>query len=282
MYITFDIGGTKMRVGASVDLKSFICDPKIIPTPREFDEGINTLETIVLNMTKGAKVKAVAGGIAGIMNEEKTELSYSPNRKLRGWEKRPLKGELAKRLGCNVDIANDTAVVGLGEAHRGAGIGYNIVTYITVSTGVGGTRIVDGRIDRRIYGFEPGHQTIDIDNSVWEGSASGQLEDLISGDALEKRFGMKPYEIEDDDLWERQLPDLLACGLANTIMHWSPDVVVLGGSMIIGKPAISIRSTKEALTKILTMYPKLPEIKKAECGDLGGLYGGLALIKQRI
>ena len=92
MYITFDIGGTKMRVGASVDLKSFICDPKIIPTPREFDEGINTLETIVLNMTKGAKVKAVAGGIAGIMNEEKTELSYSPNRKLRGWEKRPLKG----------------------------------------------------------------------------------------------------------------------------------------------------------------------------------------------
>ena len=77
-----------------------------------------------------------------------------------------------------MDIANDTAVVGLGEAHRGAGIGYNIVTYITVSTGVGGTRIVDGRIDRRIYGFEPGHQTIDIDNSVWEGSASGQLEDL--------------------------------------------------------------------------------------------------------
>lgn len=280
MYVTFDIGGTKMRVGVSVDLKTFVCDPKIIPTPKEFDEGINTLETIVLNLTKGEKIKAVAGGITGVLDEGKSKLVWSPH--LVGWAGRPLKGELAHRLNCNVEITNDSAVVGLGEAHRGAGIGYNIVAYITVSTGVGGARIIDGRIDRRVYGFEPGHQTIDVDNSVLEGSVSGKLEDLISGGALEHRFGMKPYEIEDNDIWERQLPELLACGLANTIMHWSPGVVVLGGSMITGKPAISIPRTVETLKRILTMYPKIPEIKRAECGDFGGLYGGLALIRQRI
>jgi len=82
-------------------------------------------------------------------------------------------------------------------------------------------------------------------------------------------------------LCDSKLPDLLACGLANTIMHWSPNVVVLGGSMIIGNPAISIPSTIKTLEKILTTYPTIPDVKRAECGDIGGLYGGLAMIKAK-
>ena len=84
---------------------------------------MNTFETIVLNLTKGEKVKAVAGGITGVLDEGKSKLIWSPH--IVGWIGRPFKGELAKRLNCNVDVTNDSAVVGLGEAHRGAGIGFN-------------------------------------------------------------------------------------------------------------------------------------------------------------
>ena len=64
-------------------------------------------------------------------------------------------------------LANDSDLDGLGEATVGAGKGFNIVAYITVSTGIGGVRIVGGKIDVSTYGFEPGHQIIDADGSIY-------------------------------------------------------------------------------------------------------------------
>jgi len=78
-----------------------------------------------------------------------------------------------------VFIENDASIVGLGEAVSGAGMGEEIVVYITVSTGVGGTRIVSGEIDEHAYGFEPGHELINMQDS---------LEDLVSGTAVEERL----------------------------------------------------------------------------------------------
>ena len=278
MYLAFDIGGTKMRVAASHDCKELIGEPKIVKTPKEFDEGMALFGDLARSLCDGDVIEAAGGGIAGPLNKEKTKLINSPH--LPGWIDKPLKEELSKILGSPVYIANDTAIVGLGEAHFGAGKGHKIVVYITVSTGVGGVRIVDGFIDERAFGFEPGHQVIDIDNTVCPQCVSGQLEDLISGTAIERRFRMKPYEVQDKNLWNEELPKWLAYGLANTIMHWSPDVVVLGGSMVVGDPAISISQTEKYLQGILKIYPEIPAIMKAECGDLGGLYGALAFIDQ--
>ena len=74
----------------------------------------------------------------------------------------------------------------------------------------------------------------------------------------------------------------MAIGLNNIIVEWSPDVVVLGGSMITGDPSISIEKTENYLKEILKIFPKLPAIRKAELGDFGGLYGALAFIKTQI
>lgn len=278
MYIAFDIGGTKMRIAASRDCRELVGEPRIVETPKDFDEGVELFGKLAGELRGGEKIEMAGGGIAGPLDKEKAKLLNSPN--IPGWIGKPLKDKLSKILEAPVHIANDTAIVGLGEAHFGAGKGYNIVVYITVSTGVGGARIVGGVIDERAFGFEPGHQIIDIDNTVCPKCLSGQLEDLISGTAIEHRFDMKPYEVKDVHLWNEELPKLLSYGLANTIMHWSPDVVVLGGSMVVGDPAISISQTEKYLKEILKIFPELPDIKKAECGDLGGLYGALAFIDQ--
>jgi len=88
------------------------------------------------------------------------------------------------------------------------------------------------------------------------------------------------YEVEDESLWNEELPRWLAYGLTNTILHWSPNAVVLGGSMIVGDPAISVDAVRKNIEECLTIFPELPTIKKAELEDFGGLYGALAFINQ--
>jgi len=92
-----------------------------------------------------------------------------------------------------VFLRNDTAIVGLGEAHAGAGKGHEIVVYITVSTGVGGVRIIKGEIAKNQFGFEIGHQIIDLDGSVCPSCEKPvDLENMISGRATEQRLKIKP------------------------------------------------------------------------------------------
>jgi len=175
-------------------------------------------------------------------------------------------------------VQNDASMSSLGDALLGAGRGFNIMAYITIGTGVGGARIVDGKIDRTSIGFEPGHQIVDIDQTVFPKAGGKMLEDYISGAAVYKIFGKKPKEIKDPVFWDG-IAKILAYGLANNTVHWSPDVIVLGGSMINGDPAIPIDATVKYLHEVLKIYPTLPVIKKSELGDQGGLYGALEYAK---
>jgi len=208
---------------------------------------------------------------------------------LQGWNYKPLKKELEKGTGAPLFIENDTAIVGLGEATAGAGKGCSIVVYITISTGVGGARIVDGKIDKSAFGFEIGHQIIDAGGGFEKESERGalgarkgymDLEKHISGKAVEKRFGKKPYEILDPEIWDEEAR-LLAFGLNNTIVHWSPDIVVLGGSMM-KEIGIPIERVRHHLKEIMAIFPELPKIGKAALGDIGGLHGALVFLRQSL
>jgi predicted NBD/HSP70 family sugar kinase len=278
MYILFDIGGTKMRLAFSKDAETF-GEPRIVETPKDFKEGIASFVTIAKELASGEKIEGVAGGIAGPLNNEKSMLVNSPN--ISAWINKPLKTELEKALAAPVSIENDASLVGLGEATHGAGKGRRIVAYITVSTGVGGARIVNGKIDESSMGFEPGHQIINFDNdaNICPGcNKQGHLEGYVSGNALEQQYGKKPYEIEDEKIWD-ETAKILAIGLNNTIMHWSPDIVLLGGSMITKEPGISVKKVHYYLKDILRIFPNPPLIEKAALQDIGGLYGALALLK---
>ncbi|MCR4330874.1 MAG: ROK family protein [Patescibacteria group bacterium] len=277
MYILFDIGGTKMRIALSRDEKSFN-DPVIVDTPQKFEDGISLFRETVSALVGGERILAMAGGIAGVFDKKKGMLSNSPN--LPDWIGKPLREELEKACDTKVFIENDSALVGLGEALVGSGGGFNVVAYITVSTGVGGARIIEGKIDEAVIGFEPGHQIIDPDNTLCPECEGNDLESYVSGVAVGKRYGMKPYEIKEETLWEETLPKFLAYGLNNTVVHWSPDVVVLGGSMIVGDPAISVEATERYLKEIMHIFPNIPVIKKATLGAEGGLHGALAYLKQ--
>lgn len=277
-YVLFDIGGTKTRVAVSEDLKTF-SEPVKFKTPKKFTEGIDKIVAAVKSLTN-EPIRACAGGVRGRLNHDKTGLVFDD--KLAGWIDEPLVATLEKKLKTKVYIENDAAMVGLGEAHFGAGMGHEIVVYHTVSTGVGGAKIENGLIDNFREGFEPGHQILDIDRTILGDDEEPTLENLVSGTALEKRMGVKPYEIpQADAIWD-QLALFLAHGLRNTILYWSPDIIVLGGSMVVGDPRIFLDDIIRHTNEVLGEDIPCPLIVDAKLGDDGGLYGAMARLSQEV
>jgi len=291
MYALFDIGGTKTRIAVSKDLKSF-SEPIVIQTPQSFEEGIEAISKITKELVGNETLKAAAGGIAASVNREKTEL-VGGGSNITDWLRKPLKRRLEEVLGCPVSIENDTAMGGLAQVAYGPAQGKEIAVYVTVSTGVGGCRFVNGKIDKSALGFEPGWQIIGnpeilvkdrpLQEEGWlEGYCSkGYLMSHIGGACTEKEEGKKPYEITDKDFWDNKAK-LLAYGLHNIYTLWSPDIIVIGGSMT-NEIGISIEATHHYLSKTLSaVFPGIePKLVPAEFGDEMGLWGAMAYLKQK-
>ncbi len=272
MFILFDVGGTKIRITAA-DKNGFIGDPIIVPTPSDFEEGMRVITDTALNLSKGEKIGAVVGGLAGLLDRGHMMLVYGLN--VWTWAGKPIKALLEKSFNAPVMLENDAALAGLGESVAGAGKDHEIVGYITVSTGVGGARITDKMIDRHAFGFEPGYQIIDADGTLCTRCTSRDLQAHISGKGIEEHAGHKGEEIVDRTMWE-DIARHLSFGLTNTIVHWSPDVMVLGGSVM---QSVSIDRVNELVKKNLHVYPEIPPIVRAQLGDIGGLHGALHLAR---
>lgn len=270
MKLVFDIGGTNLRVAVSSDSQT-ILRSKTIPTPKDFEEGIQSIKEISENLLEGGNIDSSSGGIAGTLDLSKTMLVNGPH--IQNWINKPLKAELERALGVTVKLENDTALGGLGEAKFGAGKESNIVAFIAIGTGLGGVRIVDGQIDKNFLGFEPGHQIIHPEGNLCDCGGKGHLESYISGPYLQKLYNQRPENITDSSVWDTVAKNL-ALGLTNTSVHWSPDLIILGGSVA---QSISIESVQKYLKEYLTIFPEPPQIKKASLGKDAGLFGALAL-----
>lgn len=277
-YVLFDIGGTKTRVAVTEDLKTF-SDPIKFDTPARFEDGIKEMVKAVKELTK-APLRGMAGGIRGQLNDTKTAIVH--DQLLSGWVDQPLVPTLKKKLNTEVYLENDAALAGVGEVAFGAGKDLDIVVYHTVSTGVGGAKIEQGRIDDFRTGFEPGHQILDIDHTILGEGVEPTLENLVSGRALEERMGVKPIDIpQGDAIWD-QLAYYLAHGLRNSILFWSPDAIILGGSMILGNPRILLDDIIKHTNDVVGEVTEVPLIRDAALGDFAGLYGAMALLNQRV
>jgi len=279
MYILFDIGGTNIRVVGSNDCESFIGEPITEKTPADFEEGVQLFIEMTRRVAGEERIDMFGGGIAGPFLEKECSLIASPQ--LSGWVGKGFGNRIQEEFNVPVHMENDTAIVGLGEMHFGAGKGFDIGAYITVSTGVGGAKFEQGVIDEKSAVFEPGHQIIDAGGALCSDCAGNTLWHYVSGKATEERVGKKPYEIHDGAFWD-EYAKWLAIGLYNTTLHWSPHVIVLGGAMVVKQPGISTESTKNYLEELLSsIIPVSPEVKEATLGDQGGLFGAMVYLEQK-
>lgn len=277
-FLLVDIGGTNIRVAVASDYET-VGEVEKFSTPDTPEATLARIQELAAELCGYIAVEAVAVGVRGQLHEDKRSLQHDSA--LRAWIDYPLADNLAEIYNCPVYLENDTALAGLGEANYGAAKDFDIVAYHTVSTGVGGVRIESGKIDAASIGFEPGHQILDIDRTVLGDDVTPTLENLISGTAVAERMGQEPYEIDQNDIIWDTLAKYLGQGLRNTILYWSPEIIVLGGSMILGDPRIQIDAIRKHTVSALDGFVEAPFITTAQLGDLSGLYGALAYIKQQ-
>jgi glucokinase len=106
-----------------------------------------------------------------------------------GWENRPLAQMLEDEFGAPAWVDNDANVAAIGEHRFGAGQGCNSLMYMTVSTGVGGGWVLDGRPWRghdRMAG-EIGHMVVDPSGPECVCGSRGCVERLASGTNIARR-----------------------------------------------------------------------------------------------
>jgi glucokinase len=109
-------------------------------------------------------------------------------RNLPGMTNFPMKARLEAEFHVPAFIGHDAKVAALAEHRYGAGRGVQHMIYMTISTGIGGGIIADGKVFLGWRGFagEVGHQTLEPCGPRCTCGNYGDLEALASGPAIER------------------------------------------------------------------------------------------------
>ncbi|MCE9541309.1 ROK family protein [Candidatus Kaiserbacteria bacterium] len=269
MYIVADIGGTKTRIAAARDAESFT-EPVILDTPQRYEDALQLISDTAKHLAGADPIEGFVAGVPVLLSPDKRTIVNATN--LSEWSGARFAEDIEQRLGARAHLENDVALIALGEALYGAGQSSKDIVYITISTGVNGAHVIDGQLQPS-RGISTGRQYVSMDEPLrtWE--------QMISGKSISEQYGKPPRELGKEwDGWET-LARIAAFGILNTIVHWTPGMVILGGSMMndIGIPVDRIQAH---LARIWTASPEIPQIVHSKLGDIGGLYGGLARLKQ--
>lgn len=159
--LVLDIGGTKLAAGI-VDLHTVkLLDFAFQPTQTKL--GAEGMMADLISLASGLN------GIDGIEGIGVCFGGYAANNQVLknihalGWDNYPLRKRLQAAFGeLPVYIANDGNAVALSEYKYGAGHGSRAMLFVTVSTGVGGGLIIDGRLIEGSNGIagEIGHVNV--------------------------------------------------------------------------------------------------------------------------
>ena len=312
-----DLGGSKI-LAAVVDHRGVILssNESLTPATKERDTIIQSVVDSANRALKQSPVAisdicAVGVGAAGISNPEAGILFSSPN--LPGLRNVLLRDMMQERLGKKTFLINDADAAALGEFHFGAARGIRNFIYVTLSTGIGGGIIIDGRIHTGAIGAagEVGHMTIDDNGPVCNCGNRGCWETLASGTSLcreaRKRIvgGVRTSILEyaEGDI-EKVTPqaihgaaqqgdkvakELIArtgyyvgVGLANLVNIFNPELIVIGGGLsnigdMLLKPAFKVageRAFKEAFQAV--------RFASAGLGPNSGVLGAAAFALQEM
>lgn len=197
--IAVDLGGTKIAVARFIN--GNVVNSKQLATDGAAgsESQINTIIQLLHDMQLGASDNV---GVAVSGRVDRLGQWHAVNTDtLAGIEKIPLKKILEQRLNHPVTVMNDAVAGALGEATFGEGIGISAFAYVTVSTGVGGVCVLDGKpvvTDDGLaghVGFMTSRNAVDKCGSgrigTVESIASGRAMEMLARSRFAKRYSAK-------------------------------------------------------------------------------------------
>ncbi|MDQ0396216.1 ROK family protein [Labrys monachus] len=222
------------------------------------------------------------------------------------WEGFALRDRLAADLGLPVVVEGDAIAAAYGEWRFGAGRGLDHLLYITVSTGIGGGVVSDGRLlhGRRGMAAHVGHFRMATDGPRCACGAVGCFEAFAAGTALDRRARQAVLDHPDSLLASMAATDpahaghvveaarqgdavalrlldqeaaYLGEGITSLIHLYSPERVIIGGGVSNGLDLMQAR-----IHRVIeeTAMPSFRDVRvvRAGLGDNAGLVGAAALI----
>lgn len=256
----------------------------------------------VLEKVGWNSIEGIGMAVPGPLDRVKKTINSPPN--MPGWDNIPIGEIFEKEFSADAFIDNDANAAALGEAIYGAGKGASVVTYFTVSTGIGGGCVIKGHIFHGAgdNAAEFGHQKLDPFGPPCGCGRRGCLEALASGTAIARRAKELLPHNPQSLLWQivegdiekvsaryvaqaASLGDVLSLrvfqeagfwlglGIANIINLFNPKVVILGGGVINAGELILKPARETAFQRAIPQLASIVEIVPAKLGELPGLYG---------
>lgn len=152
------------------------------------------------------------------------------------WQNVDMVGIFSRALGVPVGFDTDVNAAVLGEVTWGAAKDCDTAIYITVGTGVGVGVYCNGALMHGLVHPEAGHLLLQRHpKDTYAGKCpyhANCLEGLASGPAVEARWGRPAKELADrEDVWEMEA-FYLAEAVANYVLTYSPQKIVLWGGIM--------------------------------------------------
>lgn len=304
--IGVDLGGTKISTAIST-IEGNILANVVLPTKAEEGEAavlgriVQSIdEVIVGSSTSIDEIEAIGIGSPGPLDAKKEIIITTPNLPFKNYN---LVQPLKEKYNIPVYLDNDANAAAIGEYMFGAGKGKNSIVYFTVSTGVGGGAVLDGKVYRghTSNALEIGHTTVDPNGPRCNCGNLGCLEAMSSGTAiakkgkeavstnvetsLKKHDTVTSYEVfkeaEAGDEVAKDIIDnaltYLGIGVANAIATFDPEMIIIGGGVSKAGDIVFDTVKKVVNKRCFKSMAESCEIVPAGLGSDAGVVGAVAL-----
>lgn len=305
-----DLGGTYIRAALAGERGVLLERRKVETHAREGVEAVVERIVRAVEEVRGGTAVAALGICSPGPLSSRTGIVYSPPN-LPGWSDVPLVALLEERLGVPVFLGNDANAAALGEHKYGAGRGIGHMIYVTVSTGVGGGVISDGRLLEGRHGAagEVGHVVLEPDGPPCNCGNRGCLEALISGTAIarqareaiaagretsiEQLARTDPHGVTAEvvvraarggdalagELLERA-GRWLGLALIGLVHLFDTQVIVVGGGVTNAGELLMKPARDTMFAGLMPIFKENLEVVAPDLGADAGLYGAVALARR--
>lgn len=289
-----DIGGTKVAVGV-VDGSGRVLSRAEAPT--QTAGPWPQARALIAGMLRKAALDsnvAIAGiGIGSTGPVDPLRGKFENLDTIPQWSGASPVDDLAREFGVSVAIENDADAGALGEATWGAGRNKSRLIYVTVGTGIGGGIIFDGHLYRGVEGAHPevAHQVLEAHGVPCSCGLRGCWEALAAGPAMAQWMESQPEYAGGPGLTAKRIYELalagdplaaraveretfyLGIGLANLVNLFTPDAIILGGSVMKSAGAFlsDIRNVMQQGCRFVPL--EKVELSLASLGDDANLIG---------
>lgn len=284
LFGALEAGGTKMVLAIGNE-NGEILEQTSIPT-----ETPSITVAKIIDYFKGKNIAALGIGSFGPIDLDRNSKTYgyiTSTPKL-AWANYDLVGNIKKVLNIPVGFDTDVNASVLGEATWGCLRGLSSGIYITIGTGIGLGVYMNGTLLHGMLHPEGGHLLLSKhpeDN--FEGNCPYHpncFEGLASGPAMEKRWGKKAIDIENDSIaWDMEAY-YIANSLVSYILTLSPHRIILGGGVMHQEQLFPLIRKKVA--ELLNGYVKASQLEDmdtyivpASLKDNQGIMGCIQLAK---